>query len=97
MVIKRSYQTIFDTLGNIGGTSGIVSILIMLVFSPLYEYLEGKYLLQIAFPLLAHPPTDDGQPEGDKAGKRLTDEVSAVDRPMWKRLLLCRSKKYTKV
>ena len=57
MVIKRSYQTIFDTLGNIGGTSGIVSILIMLVFSPLYEYLEGKYLLQIT--LSARGKRDD--------------------------------------
>ena len=104
MILKRSYQTIFDTLGNIGGTNGILMIIILIIFSPIYEYLEGKYLLQIAYPLIAHPPKDlESSRAGEGANKDnlqstlQVDEVSAVDRPIWQRLLLCRLKKYTKV
>ena len=73
--MKRSYQTLFSTLGNIGGTSGVVMLIITLLYYPFVEYLERKYLLATVYPLIADSRTANRQPSNESRG--------------WQRLFCC--------
>lgn len=59
--MKRSYQTLFSTLGNIGGTSGVIMLAITLLYLPFVAYLERQYLLTAVYPLVANPQPDSSR------------------------------------
>lgn len=62
-IYRRSYATIFETLGNIGGTTQIVFLFLLLLYSPIDEYRRRKYVLEKVYPLLGEKDIGLGKQE----------------------------------
>ena len=51
-VRKRAYQTLTQTLGTIGGVSGILSMVFTFVYSSINEKRKAQYILRKVYPLI---------------------------------------------
>jgi len=51
-VNRRSYQSISDTLGNIGGITQLVFVVMLLLYKPINESQRKSFILKKIYPLL---------------------------------------------
>lgn len=82
LVNKRSYVTVSGTLGNIGGTSRVVFMLLLIFYLPINHHQRKKHILSMVFPLL-HDPRFAHQKNYDMKSikkSRSTETASVFDR-----------------
>lgn len=65
VVNRRSYPTIFETLGNIGGTSQVFFIVLLLLYSPYDHHFKKKFILNKVYPLLGEKDVELGKQTSD--------------------------------
>ena len=61
IVNRRSYQTLIETLGNIGGTTQIIFIALVFIYSPIDSRQKRKYILEKVYPLLGEKDIGAGK------------------------------------
>ena len=52
IINRRSYQSLSNTLGNIGGITQLVFVILVLIYRPINESLRRKFILNKVYPLL---------------------------------------------
>lgn len=67
---KRKYKTIADTLGSIGGTNGVIVIIIGLLYSPINTRKRSQYLLHKVYSLLVAQKNNETEKKDKKKEKK---------------------------
>lgn len=52
IINKRSYQSFSETLGNIGGATQVVFVVLLMIYRPINENKRKKYIMEKVFPLI---------------------------------------------
>ena len=82
---KRSYQTLTETLGNIGGTTQVIFAVLAILYGPINEQRRKVFMLKKLYPLLSENkhglelPSEPNEPEtNQRNGGPLDTETMPV-------------------
>lgn len=72
-VNKRIYQSLSETLGNIGGSTQVIFVLLMLIYRPINDHMRRKSIVEKILPLIFDQKLgelfDQGDAESDTESK----------------------------
>ena len=66
-VFKRSYVTLLNVFGDLGGINGIVSFLIIILYQPINHYLRRKFIRKHIYSFIDHKKIDLNSKKGESS------------------------------
>lgn len=72
-VFRRSYKSLNDTLGNLGGVNEFIWFILAFLYSPINAYLKKQFILKNLYSFLVHDKLK-ATPQGSKKSINVDDD-----------------------